>query len=70
MASVKDRLAYAIIKDARDSGVLKPGQTIYNPRNTGIALAMVCAVLSATPSLPTGRNVFHRAAQGYARVRR
>ena len=28
MASVKDRLAYAIIKDARDSGALQPGQTV------------------------------------------
>ena len=46
MASVKDRLAYAIIKDARDRGVLKPGQTVIEATsgNTGIALAMVCAV--------------------------
>ncbi len=47
LASVKDRLAYAIIKDARDSGALKPGQTVVEATsgNTGIALAMVCAVL-------------------------
>ena len=47
MASVKDRLAYAIIKDARDSGALKPSQTVIaaTSGNTGIALAMVCAVL-------------------------
>jgi cysteine synthase A len=46
MASVKDRLAYAIIKDARDSGTLKAGQTVVEATsgNTGIALAMVCAV--------------------------
>ncbi|MGH8595541.1 MAG: pyridoxal-phosphate dependent enzyme, partial [Gammaproteobacteria bacterium] len=46
MASVKDRLAYAIIKDARDSGALKAGQTVVEATsgNTGIALAMVCAV--------------------------
>lgn len=46
MASVKDRLAYAIIKDARDSGALKPGQTVIEATsgNTGVALAMVCAV--------------------------
>jgi len=45
MASVKDRLAYAIIKDATDSGALKPGQTVIEATsgNTGIALAMVCA---------------------------
>ena len=47
MASVKDRLAYAIIKDARDSGALKPGQPVVEATsgNTGIALAMVCAVM-------------------------
>ena len=47
LASVKDRLAYAIIKDARDSGALKPGQTVVEATsgNTGIALAMVCAAL-------------------------
>ena len=46
MASVKDRLAYAIVKEARDSGELKPGQTVVEATsgNTGIALAMVCAV--------------------------
>lgn len=47
LASVKDRLAYAVIKDARDSGKLQPGQTVIEATsgNTGIALAMVCAVL-------------------------
>jgi cysteine synthase A len=45
LASVKDRLAYAIIKDATDSGELAPGQTVIEATsgNTGIALAMVCA---------------------------
>jgi cysteine synthase len=45
LASVKDRLAYAIIKDAEDSGALAPGQTVVEATsgNTGIALAMVCA---------------------------
>jgi len=45
LSSVKDRLAYAIIKDAHDSGALKPGQTVVEATsgNTGIALAMVCA---------------------------
>lgn len=45
MASVKDRLAWGIIKDAEDRGVLAPGQTVIEATsgNTGIALAMVCA---------------------------
>jgi cysteine synthase len=45
MASVKDRLAFAIIDDAERRGVLKPGQTVVEATsgNTGIALAMVCA---------------------------
>ncbi|MEM9172617.1 MAG: cysteine synthase A [Pseudomonadota bacterium] len=45
MASVKDRLAYAIILDAEKRGALQPGQTVVEATsgNTGIALAMVCA---------------------------
>jgi cysteine synthase len=46
LASVKDRLAIGIIEDAERSGALKPGQTVVEATsgNTGIALAMVCAV--------------------------
>lgn len=45
LASVKDRLAIAIIEDAERRGTLKPGQTVVEATsgNTGIALAMVCA---------------------------
>ena len=45
LASVKDRLAIAIVSDAEKRGVLKPGDTIVEATsgNTGIALAMVCA---------------------------
>ncbi|HEX4023884.1 MAG TPA: cysteine synthase A [Steroidobacteraceae bacterium] len=44
-ASVKDRLAIAIIEDAESRGLLEPGQTVVEATsgNTGIALAMVCA---------------------------
>ncbi|GAB3791554.1 cysteine synthase A [Dyella agri] len=43
--SVKDRLALAIILDAEQRGVLKPGQTVIEATsgNTGVALAAVCA---------------------------
>jgi cysteine synthase A len=45
LASVKDRLAIAIIEDAERRGTLNPGQTVIEATsgNTGIALAMVCA---------------------------
>jgi cysteine synthase A len=45
LASVKDRLAIALIEDAEAHGTLKPGQTVIEATsgNTGIALAMVCA---------------------------
>ncbi len=43
--SVKDRLALAIVLDAEQRGVLKPGGTIVEATsgNTGVALAMVAA---------------------------
>jgi len=46
MSSVKDRLAVAVIEAAEASGDLKPGQTVVEATsgNTGIGLAMVCAV--------------------------
>ncbi len=45
-SSVKDRLALAIIEDAERRGELAAGQTVVEATsgNTGIALAMVCAV--------------------------
>ena len=46
LASVKDRLAIAVIEHAERTGALRPGQTVVEATsgNTGIALAMVCAV--------------------------
>ena len=44
--SVKDRVALAMVEDAERRGTLAPGGTIVEPTsgNTGIGLALVCAV--------------------------
>lgn len=44
--SVKDRIAYAMVEDAKNKGLLKSGYTIIEPTsgNTGIGLSLICAI--------------------------
>src|SRR6187402_1898297 len=56
--SVKDRLALGIIEDAEARDTLRPGQTVIEVTsgNTGIGLAMVCAVKGYPLVVVMGEN--------------
>ena len=43
LASVKDRLAVAIIEDAEKRGELKPGMTVVEATSGNTGIAMACA---------------------------
>jgi hypothetical protein len=70
--SVKDRIAWSMIREAEDDGSLTPGRTIIEPSsgNTGIALAMIAQLRGYPIKIVLPENVLDRTSATARDIRR